>query len=403
MLRSYSDVIRSHAAHVGLFVLLMAMSIPGQTFFLSLFTTDIEAKYSLSSGELGGIFAFATFAGAICLSLFGKLVDTISLASMVLATGIAMALGCSLLVLPLSSPLLLAIVVFCLRFTGQGLLLHIVNTAAVRLFPQQAGKMLALVGTLFSLISIAVPIVLVALVSSVGWEQSFAVVAILVVLGALIAAARFREMPVKASVRATQDRTTKVKPNRPGLAIMYRFCPVLIAFSFIFTGLLFHQSALAASKGWSLSWLASCFAIFALAKAAGSFFFGELIDRYGAKAIFPYFLAPMALGIASLAAVDSHYIAVLYLALFGVSAAIDIKLGTILWKELYPVKHIGYVRSKFEAIRIVATGLAPLVVGWLLDVGVGMDQLIVGFLVLACAAIGYGQLALGKLGCKTLR
>lgn len=87
---------------------------------------------------------------------------------------------------------------------------------------------------------------------------------------------------------------------------------------------------------------------------------------------------PALIGIAALILVDSPIAAIVYLALFGVSAAIDIKLGTILWQELYSPDTIGYVRSKFEAVRIVATGLAPFVVGWLLDNGVGLDHQLVG-------------------------
>lgn len=391
---SYQTLIKKHGAHVALFVLLMVLSVPGQTFFLSLFTADIETKYGLTSGQLGGVFALATFAGALGLSLLGKLVDTVSLSAIVLATGIAMALGCLLMALPFASPILLGLVVFLLRFTGQGLFLHIANSAAVKLFPAQAGRMLALVGTTFSLVSIAVPIVLVAMISSVGWEKSFAVVAVIVAFGSAFAALTFRARHHKASQNFAEADMGQGRSKKPSLALMYRFCPIMIAFSFIFTGLLFHQGALALSKGWSLSWLASCFAVFAFSKAASSFVFGEMIDRYGAKAVLPYFLVPVAVALAVLMVVDSPYIAILYLALFGVSAAIDIKLGTILWKELYSAEQIGYVRSKFEAIRIVATGLAPLVVGWLLDSGFGMDQQVIGFLVLTVLAVGYCKVIL---------
>lgn len=387
MLRGYGEFIRGRYRHIAIFVLLMVLSVPGQTFFISLFTEGFLSKYGVSSAELGGIFAIATFCSAFSLARIGKVVDDGNIPFIVTKTGIGLAIACAGFSLPLTSPWLLLILVFCLRFSGQGLFYHIANSAIVKALPHQAGKMLAVIGTLFSLVSIAIPIVLVAIIAGIGWERAFLVVSVFVVVGASLASYSLRGLKVGTGKEYHASPKAKTLDSLPSLRAVFALAPVMILFSFIFTGLLFHQAVLAQEKGWSLSWLAGCFSVFALSKALSSLYFGDVMDRIGSRRVFPYFLLPMALGLAAVYALDTQYGAILYLGLFGISGAIDLKLGTILWRDIYSADSIGYIRSKFEGIRIAATGLSPFVVGWLLDRGVTMLDLIGAFFVIAVVAI----------------
>lgn len=388
MLRGYGEFIREHYRYIAIFVLLMVLSVPGQTFFISLFTEGLLSKYDVSSAELGGIFAIATFSSAFLLARIGKVVDDGNIPFIVTNTGIGLAIACAGFALPLTSPLLLLILVFCLRFAGQGLFYHIANSAIVKALPRHAGKMLAVVGTLFSLISIGIPIILVAIIGGIGWERALLFVGVFVVVGALTASFSLRLLNVGTGSEYHPGPKAKTPDTLPSLRAVFALAPVMILFSFIFTGLLFHQTVLAQEKGWSLSWLAGCFSIFALSKALSSLYFGDVMDRVGSRRVFPYFMLPMALGLAAVYTLDSKFGAILYLGLFGISGAIDLKLGTILWRDIYSADSIGYVRSKFEGIRIAATGLSPFVVGWLLDNGVTMMDLIVAFFVATLVAIG---------------
>lgn len=394
MVTSYLTFIRKHFGYVALFVLLILLSVPGQTFFLSLYSDYLLSAYGVSSAELGAIFAIATFGSAIGMATLGKMVDSTSLAALVLGTGGTLALVCLSFSLPVASAVLLTFMVFCLRFLGQGMFLHISHTAIAKMLPAYSGKMLAIAGTLFSLFTIIIPITMVGLIEAAGWQKSLGLVGLAVACGTLGAVGLLRTYG--RQIHKVPSRKTAQDPAgaKPDLNLMWRFCPVMVIFSFVFTGLLFHQAALAYAKGWSVSWLAACFSVFAFSKAVSSFVFGEVIDRMGPKKIVPYFLLPALIGIAVLIFIDSPIAAIIYLALFGVSAAIDIKLGTILWQDLYSPATIGYVRSQFEAARIVATGLAPFVVGWLLDSGVGMDQQL-----FACSLVLSGIVVYAKAIC----
>ena len=51
----------------------------GQTFFISIFNSEIRSHYSLSDGEFGLIYSIATILSAVMLISFAKLIDYIDL------------------------------------------------------------------------------------------------------------------------------------------------------------------------------------------------------------------------------------------------------------------------------------------------------------------------------------
>ena len=51
----------------------------GQTFFISLFNTEIRLFYSLSDGEFGLVYAIATLSSSFILISFAKLIDHLDL------------------------------------------------------------------------------------------------------------------------------------------------------------------------------------------------------------------------------------------------------------------------------------------------------------------------------------
>jgi hypothetical protein len=112
-----------------------------------------------------------------------------------------------------------------------------------------------------------------------------------------------------------------------------------------------------------------------------------LIDRIR---VLPVFLLPLAMGLGIIALFDSLWAAPLYMGLLGISAAIDLKLGTIRWADLFGAGQFGYVRSRFEAIRIVITGSAPLIAGKLLDAGIPLANQAAAYV---CYSIGASALA----------
>ena len=51
----------------------------GQTFFISLYASEIRGTFNLSHGEWGSIYALGTLLSAFAMLLFGGIVDKIHL------------------------------------------------------------------------------------------------------------------------------------------------------------------------------------------------------------------------------------------------------------------------------------------------------------------------------------
>jgi MFS family permease len=156
-------------------------------------------------------------------------------------------------------------------------------------------------------------------------------------------------------------------------ARFYGLLPGLLAPAFIITGVLFHQVHLVEVKGWTLAGFAASYPLYAGSATAASLGVGWLIDRYGAVQILPFYLLPLALGLALLGTSDSVWAAAVFMTLMGATAgAATIVLGALL-PELYGTTHLGAIRALSVALLVFATAISPGVIGWLIDQGVTLN------------------------------
>ena len=146
----------------------------------------------------------------------------------------------------------------------------------------------------------------------------------------------------------------------------YLVMPVAMGLPFILSGFFFHQVHLAESKGWSLAWLASCFAGYAFGKVASLLIAGPMIDKLGAIRLLP--LLPLAPGIGALGfgAFRPSGMALVYLVGAGISAGMWFITVSALWAEMYGVTHLGAIRAMGQAIFVLSVrpgdgghGMAP--------------------------------------------
>ena len=156
-------------------------------------------------------------------------------------------------------------------------------------------------------------------------------------------------------------------------ARFYALLPGLLAPAFIITGVFFHQVHLIDVKGWTLAGFAASYPLYAGSATGVSLVVGWLIDRYGAVQILPFYLLPLALGLALLGASDSLWAAAVFMILMGATAgAATIVLGALL-PELYGTTHLGAIRGLSVALLVSATAISPGVIGWLIDQGVTLN------------------------------
>ncbi len=369
----------------------------GQTFFIALFAEDLRAAAGIGHGAWGSLYAAATIASALAIGLFGRLADIQP--TIVPALGVLAAIALAAVAMStVTSPLLLAVAVFGLRFAGQGMAGHVAMTATARWFSQNRGRALSIAALGHPLGEAVLPAVTVAVVAFVGWRSAWlaAAAALIFVLVPALAWLVARERTPSGAGAA------HARGPAPGLygrhwrrgdvvrhAAFWLLIPGALASPFIGTAILFQSVPLMAAKTWSLELYASAFPGYAAGSIAAALLAGWLVDRYGPTRLLPFLLLPMALAL-FIGAYASSPIAVFpYLVLFGVTTGAGATVFNTLWAELYGTRHLGEVRGLVSALFTFSTALGPGVTGPLLDAGVHLEaQLaVMGVCTLALAGL----------------
>ena len=381
----YFAFVRSHPRFLGFGFLTAMSSCVGQTWFISLFSTDIRATFNLSHGEFGEIYSLGTLASGVCIVWVGRLIDSVALRIYTAAAFVALVSACIGMSVA-GSVAALGLVLFMLRLAGQAVMTHIATTSMARHFEADRGKAISIGAMGFSAAEAVLPLSIVTLTTALGWRSAWAAAAALLALvllpsalwlsGAASATPARRPVPAADPVpagRVTVTDWTRAQVLRDPL--FYLVLPALLVLPIISTGIIFHQVHLVASKGWALAWFAACFGGYAFTKVAATLLVGPAIDRYSATRLFPFFVPPIAIGLFALGSFDHPLIALVYLCLSGVSTGFGVPLTGAFWAELYGVAHLGAIRSLGVSIMVFGSAASPAAFGWLIDRGVAMTTL----------------------------
>ncbi|MGI9305196.1 MAG: MFS transporter [Gammaproteobacteria bacterium] len=382
---SYWQFVIANLRFLSFGVLLTLFSSFGQTFYVSVFGAEIRGEFDLSHGDFGAIYSFATLASAVCLVWVGRKIDDVSLRlySLLVCVGLA---GACLLLASASSLIGLGLALFALRLTGQGLMSHTSSTSMARYFDRQRGKAVS-----FAMLGLATgealfPPAAVLLIAWLGWRTTWAASAIFVIvlLPPLIRwllvghDERHRKLVIQASEANHATSPSQRSWSRGEVLrdpFFYLVLPAAMAPAFIITGMFFHQVHLVETKGWSMTWYASCFAGYAAASVSAALLVAQLVDRAGTVSLLPYYLLPLAAGLLAIAIVDDPWIALFYMIAAGISVGSGATIVSSMWAEIYGVLHIGAIRSMTVACAVLATALAPVIMGWLIDGGFSMEAI----------------------------
>ena len=125
----------------------------GQTFFVALFNDDIKSYYSLSDGQFGLLYALATTLSSLLIINFAKMIDYIDLRIYSLLITLGLLVPCFAIYFLPSNIIFLFIIIFTLRFFGQGAMNHAGITSMTRYFGKNRGKAIS-VGNLGGMIGV---------------------------------------------------------------------------------------------------------------------------------------------------------------------------------------------------------------------------------------------------------
>lgn len=364
---------------------LMALSTSfGQTFFISVYAGYWRAEFGLSHGQWGAIYMAATLTSAAVLTQAGRLADIFRariMAVILYGAFAAICIGLSLV----HSAFMLGVLVFGLRFCGQGMLSHLAIASMARWFRARRARAVAIASLGFSAGEALLPVAALTLIAAVGWRQSWLVVAALllcVIAPLLWLLLRQERSPKAMAEEVSASGLGGVHWTRRDVMrhwLFWALMPALLGPSWIGTVVFFQIVHLTDIKGWALiDYAAFAYPAYSVVTVAASFAFGWAADRFGAVRLLPIYLLGWAVGSTLMAAADTIWGGVVALGVAGIgSGGVSIVMGA-LFAELYGTRWIGGIKAITAAIMVLASALGPGVSGALLDAGVGFEVQLYG-------------------------
>lgn len=347
----------------------------GQTYFIAIFAPWLKTDLGLSDGGFGLLYAVATTASAAALMWGGKVADFWPVRKLGSLAILALAAMCvAMWAVPAAWALLP--ILFGLRLFGQGAMGHLAITGTGRWYVRRRGRMLSIAVLGFPASEAVMPFVAVSLIAAVGWRETWLVAAGMlaaVSLPVVVYLLRNEPPPAGAGQAEVDSGIERRSWTRTEVIRKPEFFAVvagIVVPSFAMTGIFFHQVHLVEIKGWTMPWFAGWFSLYAATSVATALMTGWLVDRYAARRFLPLFLLPMSVGIAVLATSASPWAVPVFMFLGALTNGAASTLIAAVWAELFGTRHLGSIRGVAFAGQVLASALAPGLIGVLLDFGI---------------------------------
>jgi MFS family permease len=363
----------------------------GQTFFISLFAGEIRQAFNLSHGEWGFIYSGGTLASAIAMLCFGGYVDKYKITLNIKIVIISLSLVCLTMTF-VSLVWLLPLIIFGLRFFGQGMLIHIPAVAIGKWYGKNKGKALSLSIMGFSIGEAIFPVIFVSLFMLIGWRNSWLVgtVILLFILPIIIKLLSNERVPNSKQENLSDQVGMGSKHwKRRDVLKNWVFWAVIIPFLIppIFsTAFFFNMVHLTEVKNWSLITFTSLFPFYTGMSIITTLASGWMLDKFGVEKILPFYLIPMATGLLIFSYSNTYLTAAIGFSFLGMTQGLAMTIGGTFWPTYYGTKNLGSVRSLSTSTMVFGTAIGPAVVGKLLDIDVNYNFILLGMSVLAVIA-----------------
>ena len=352
----------------------------GQSFFLGLFNAPIRNELGITHGQFGNLYATATICSSLLLIWVGKKIDDYKLINYSFFVIILLFLS-SFFFSFINSIYFLAIGIFLMRFSGQGLMSHTSATAITRFFDKSRGKALSTIWFGLSSAEFILPVLVTYLFVIYSWRTVWQGIAILVIL--FLPLVIFNTIK-SINLDSREDQKTNLKKikiknwKRKEVIKDYRFYIVslnMLAMPWIATGIFVYQSYITDSKLWSTYTIPKAFMVYSITSIITLFSSGFLVDKFTSRKLIPAMNIPLLFAMIVLFYFQKENYAYVFLGLIGVSNGLTNVLGSSTWAEIYGVKYIGSIRALTVALMVFATAFGTAVFGILIDYGFTIEKI----------------------------
>lgn len=370
--------------------LLSLLSSFGQTYFISIFASEIPLDFGLSHGAWGGIYSLGTTASAATMIWAGGLTDTMRARRLgvivlaLLATAcLAMAINPYVVLLP--------VVIFALRLTGQGMCSHIAVVSMARWFVATRGRALSIASLGFAAGEALLPLIFVSLMTLFHWRSLWVVAALIAICGIpviLLLLQRERTPQSMADENQSFGMKTAHWTRRGALhhPLFWFMVPALLGPSAFNTAFFFHQVYFAELKGWTHLSLVALFPLYTAVAIGAMVASGIALDRFGTARLIPLYQLPLVIAFLIFAASQSLVHAAIGFFFFALTTGANSTLPNAFWAEFYGTRHIGSIKAMVAAVMVLGSAIGPGITGVLIDLQIGLMTQYVGISIYFLAA-----------------
>ncbi|KAJ56556.1 MFS transporter [Actibacterium mucosum KCTC 23349] len=390
--------LRDNLRWIGGGIILTFLSGFGQTFFISVFAGEIRAEFELTHAGWGAVYAAGTLASAAVMVWAGALSDRYRMRGLGTIVLIGLALACVAMA-GNRAVWGLVVVIFALRFFGQGMASHVARVAMARWFVATRGRALALVTLGFSAGEALLPISALTLTTLIGWRVVWVGAAIVIVAFVPLLLSLLKQERTPQSDAQNSDAAgmrgrhwTRAQMLRHGL--FWMLVPLLLGPPAFGTAVLFHQVHMAEVKDWTQFDFVAMLPIFTVVSLFSMMAFGWAIDQFGSRRLIALYQIPFALAMLALWIGDSQMALAGAFVLFGLMQGGGATLTSSIWAELYGTAHLGGIKALASALMVFGSAIGPGVTGYLIDHGISFPNQGPGIALFILAASGLAAIGL---------
>ncbi|MEI4261544.1 MFS transporter [Roseovarius sp. D0-M9] len=343
------------------------------------------------------MYSLGTTVSAAVMVWAGGLTDIFRVRRIGAIIFVALAVSCAAMAL---NPVwwLLPVVIFALRFTGQGMSTHIAVVAMARWFVAARGRALSVAKLGFSLGEAVLPVLFVALMLVMDWRLLWLIAALIAVLGAPLLLVLLRqERTPQSHAKSGQSLGMEARHwtrNQTFRHWLFWFMiPALLGPSAFNTAFFFHQVHIAEVKAMSHVELVAMFPFYTAISIGAMILSGWAIDLIGTPRLIPWMQLPMVVAFALFAMAEGTLGMLVGFFFLGLNTGFNNTLPSAFWAEFYGTRHIGAIKAMAAAVMVLGSAIGPGVSGVAIDLGVGIEVQfwwIAGFFVLSTGLMVLG-------------
>ena len=353
----------------------------GQSFFLGLFNAPIRNELGISHGQFGSIYASATICSSLLLIWVGKKIDDYRILNYSFFV-VLLLFASTLFFSFINSIYFLAIAIFLMRLSGQGLMSHASTTTISRFFERSRGKALSTIWFGLSTAEFILPVLVTYFFLIYSWRTVWQGIAILIILFlpfVILNTIKSVNLDSREVDNNPKLKKLKIKSWRRSEVIKdYKFYIVslnMLAMPWMATGIFVYQSFISESKMWAVYTIPKAFMVYSITSIVTLFLSGFLVDKFTGRKLILFMNIPLLLAMFVLFQFYHEVFAYIFLGLIGVSNGLANILGSSTWAEIYGVKYIGSIKALTTAFMVFSTAFGTAVFGLLIDNGFTIENI----------------------------